>query len=184
MANAGEGIFWGDAASDPKRKYRFFLYIGGIPVWTIKTVDKPTMEIAEQKHTFLNHEFKFPGRVTWKGEMNVTLADPVQPDLARTLLNAVMNSGYSFPDTPGAIQTTSKAKAIAAIGGAVRIVQLDADGGEVEVWDLKNAWFSSVDFGGNLSYEDDGLTELQCTIKYDWAEMSKGGQPVSGFELK
>ena len=47
MPNAGEGIFWGDAQSDPKRKYRFFFYLGGVPVWVVKSVSaKPEATIA------------------------------------------------------------------------------------------------------------------------------------------
>ena len=56
MANAGEGIFWGDAQADPKRKYRFFFYLGGVPVWVVKSVSaKPEATIASQEHQYLNH---------------------------------------------------------------------------------------------------------------------------------
>ena len=93
MANAGEGIFWGDASADPKRKYRFFFYLGGIPVWVVKGVSaKPEATIASQEHTYLNHTFKYPGRVTWNSPISVTMGDPVNPDLARTLINIIRKS--------------------------------------------------------------------------------------------
>ncbi len=181
MANQGEGIFWGDAASDPKRGYRFFLYLGGIPVWVIKTFTKPSMEINPIEHTFLNHTFKYPGRVTWNGEITATLADPLAPDLAKTLLNTVMASGYAYPDQPNSFVTTSKAKALAALGGAVTIAQIDAEGKAVEEWSLKNAWISSVSFGDTLDYTSDDATEISVVIKFDWAEMTVFGQPVAGM---
>ena len=181
MANQGEGIFWGDAASDPKRGYRVFLYIGGIPVWVVKTVTKPSVEINTITHTYLNHEFKFPGRVVWNGEITATLADPLAPDLAKTLIDTVRASGYQYPDQPNAIATTSKSKALAAIGGAVVIAQIDPEGRPVEEWTLKNAWISSVSFGDTLDYTSDEATELSITIKYDWAEMTVFGEPVAGM---
>ena len=181
MANQGEGIFWGDAASDPKRGYRFFLYIGGIPVWVVKTVTKPSVEINTITHTYLNHEFKFPGRVVWNGEITATLADPLAPDLAKTLIDTVRASGYQYPDQPNAIATTSKSKALAAIGGAVVIAQIDPEGRPVEEWTLKNAWISAVSFGDTLDYTSDEATELSVTIKYDWAEMTVFGEPVAGM---
>ena len=181
MANQGEGIFWGDAASDPKRGYRFFLYVGGIPVWVVKTVTKPSMEIAEITHTYLNHIFRYPGRVTWNGEITATLADPLAPDLAKTLLNTVMASGYAYPDQPNSFVTTSKAKALAALGGAVTIAQIDADGKPVEEWSLKNAWIASVSFGDTLDYSSDDATESSITIRFDWAEMTVHGEPVAGM---
>ena len=181
MANQGEGIFWGDTASDPKRGYRFFLYVGGIPVWVVKTVTKPSVEINTITHTYLNHEFRFPGRVVWNGEITATLADPLAPDLAKTLIDTVRASGYQYPDQPGAIVTTSKAKALAALGGGVVIAQIDPEGRPVEEWTLKNAWISSVSFGDTLDYTSDEATELSITIKYDWAEMTKFGEPVAGM---
>ena len=64
--------FWSTKGSDPKRKFRFQLEIpavGGvndaIPVWTVKTVTKPKANIATVEHSFLQHTFKYPGRVTW-----------------------------------------------------------------------------------------------------------------------
>ena len=181
MANQGEGIFWGDASSDPKRGYRFFLYIGGIPVWVVKTVTKPSVEINTITHTYLNHEFRFPGRVAWNGEITATLADPLAPDLAKTLLDTVRASGYQYPDQPNSFVTTSKAKALAALGGGVTIAQIDSEGKAVEEWSLKNAWISSVSFGDTLSYESDEATELSVTIKFDWAELSVFGEPVAGM---
>ena len=103
------------------------------------------------------------------------------PDLAKTLLDTVRASGYQYPDQPNSIVTTSKAKALAAIGGAVTIAQIDADGRAVEEWSLKNAWISAVSFGDTLDYTSDEATELSVTIKYDWAEMSVFGEPVAGM---
>jgi len=96
-------------------------------------------------------------------------------------LNTVMASGYSYPDQPNSFVTTSKAKALAALGGAVTIAQIDAEGKSVEEWSLKNAWISSVSFGDTLDYTSDDATEISVVIKFDWAEMTVFGQPVAGM---
>ena len=36
---------------------------------------------------------------------------------------------------------------------------------EIEKWLLENAWVQSADFG-DLSYEDDGLMDVQITLRY------------------
>ncbi len=117
----------------------------------------------------------------WNGEITATLADPLAPDLAKTLIDTVRASGYEYPDQPGAIVTTSKSKALAALGGGVVIAQIDPEGRAVEEWTLKNAWISSVSFGDTLDYTSDEATELSITIKYDWAEMTVFGEPVAGM---
>ena len=50
--------FWADAVTEPKRKYRFLLTnMRGIPQWVIKTVKKPSLQITESEHSFINYKF-------------------------------------------------------------------------------------------------------------------------------
>jgi hypothetical protein len=85
-------IFWSAQNSDPKRKFRFQLLVDRIPVWVVKTVSKPSVTVNPVVHQYLNHEFRYPGRVTWDSPINVTLVDPLDPDLARTTLNMIRNA--------------------------------------------------------------------------------------------
>ena len=57
----------------------------------------------------------------------------------------------------------------------------DADGNEIEVWELKNAWIEKVSFGQGLDYTDDGLQELSVDISFDWAELTRSGNAVAGY---
>ena len=41
--------FWNNSELDPKRRYRFILNIGNIPVWVIKTANKPKVNINLQE---------------------------------------------------------------------------------------------------------------------------------------
>jgi hypothetical protein len=40
-----------------------------------KTAEKPSFALGEATHSFLNHTFKFPGRVTWN-DVTITMVDP------------------------------------------------------------------------------------------------------------
>ena len=88
---------------DPKRKFRFTVEFqgiqsaqGGATLWYAKTVSKPSFQIASTEHKYLNHTFYYPGSVTWQ-DVNLALVDPVNPDMAATLSDIVVQSGYSPP---------------------------------------------------------------------------------------
>ena len=88
---------------------------------------------------------------------------------AIALTKILNNSGYVIPATPGEdFVTISKSKAVSAIGSVI-ITQLDHNGLEIEKWTLYNAFISDVKYG-DLSYEDDNLTEYSVSLRYDWAE--------------
>lgn len=182
--------FWGtnldSGMRDPKRKFRFKVSIGDLGggsgiVWYAKTVNKPTMNISgDTTHKFMGHTFNFPGSVSWD-EIEITLVDPAEEneggvDAAAELLKVIENSGYRFPKAPDQLETISKGKATEALG-AVVISQLDASGKTIEEWTLHNPFITKVSFN-DLSYEDDGLSEINLGIKFDWATFSKtaGGQ--------
>ena len=62
----------------------------------------------------------------------------------------------------------------------VSIDVIDAENNVVETWTLKNAYIASVDFGGNLDYTSDELSEIAVEFAYDWAECAgtSGAQPL------
>jgi hypothetical protein len=185
--------FWGNdlgdkGIRDPKRKFRFKVTITGFAengttkdslVWYAKTVTKPTINIgADTAHKYLGHTFKFPGSVTWD-DIELTLVDPGgdDDDAAEKLLAIIQGSGYKFPKETTSLETISKAKSTTSLGSVV-ISQLDATGEyAVERWTLHNPFINKVSFN-DLSYEDDGLSEINLGITFDWAEFSKGGPGV------
>ena len=164
--------FWSEPNSDPKRKYRFVMYVGGIPLWTVKTTNKPTANVSTTEHQYLNHTFKYPGRVTWD-PISVTLVDPLNPDVCKSLMNRLKQAGYSEPLSANVRETMSKEKATAALG-TIRIAQIDGDGRPVEEWQLINPWFSKMQFG-DLDYSSDDLNEISVEITYDYAMLSAIG---------
>ena len=181
--------FWGTdlargAGGDPKRKFRWKISFGEGTgndtniVWYAKTVTKPEITVSsDTTHKFLGHTFKYPGSVTWN-DIDVTLVDPVSPDAAEKTLGIIHGSGYRFPETEQILETISKDKAVDALKLVV-IEQLDSSGqNTIERWELHNAFLNKVGFG-DLSYEDDGLSEISLGITYDWAKWSKNEETAS-----
>lgn len=166
--------FWSDSKVEPKRAYRWILLLGGIPQWMCKKVSKPSFAVSETEHTYLNHKFYYPGRVEWN-TVTVTLADPVAPDAAKTMVDIIKNAGYSLPLDQGKAEasTISKKNAVEALG-TVRIHQLGADGEVIEEWELVNAWVKDVKLG-ELDYESDDMVDVELELRYDYAMLNKSG---------
>ena len=203
-------MFWADAALEPKRKYKFLFTIDGdvpgvdIPSFLVKTVKKPSWEVGEAEHHFLNHTYYYPGKVKWS-EMECTLVDPT--DVSARLMKMLVGSGYPLPRGAengtaqygdsmnfgqAAATSISKMRATGMLG-RVTLSQLAPRGhipmassgraniGNVvpendqemlsEQWTLHNAWLKNVDFG-DLSYEDEGMSEITMTVRYDWATLT------------
>ncbi len=168
---------------DPKRKFRFTVEfqgvaaaIGGAVMWYAKTVSKPSFQIATSEHKYLNHTFYYPGSVTWQ-DVQLTLVDPVDPDMTATLSDIIVQSGYSPPSDTNSLSTMSKAKAAGALGTVI-ITQIDSDGKPLETWTLWNSFITEVKYG-DLEYGGDDLTEMSVTLKYDWARVETDGESVA-----
>ena len=191
--------FWASPALDPKRQYRFLVNFGNIGTGVsmlAKTAKKPSFTVGNSKHQFLSHEFKFPTFVKWN-DIQITIVDPAEPDMAKSLMAVLRTAGYIYPDqtndanissTSPVAKTVSKTKFVGPEGngaiGNMEIQQLNADGTVIEKWRLKNAWISAVEFG-NLSYASEDLSEITMTIVYDWAEIDSGvGGGYSGKNTK
>jgi hypothetical protein len=172
-----KNLWFGSSQSDPKRRFRFAVNIGvgntAIPMWYIKTATKPKANVSMVEHSFLDHVFKYPGRVTWDN-ITLTLIDPIQPDLAARWMQTLLKSGYQYPTDPNKRKSMSKNKAQQALG-KVSIQSLDAEGRARETWELNNAWVVSLDTGGSLDYTSDEMTEITVELAFDWATMTAAG---------
>jgi hypothetical protein len=161
---------------DPKRNFRFIVEFGGVDAtpggavaWYAKSAAKPSFSINSAEHKYLNHTFYYPGSVTWN-EVAITMVDPVDPDVAATFSDIVVNSGYSPPTDTNSLGTMSKAKAAGALG-TVTVTQIDSNGAPLETWTLWNSYIMDVKYGDSLAYGDDELTEVAVTLRYDWARI-------------
>lgn len=186
--------FWTDKTLEPKRKYRFLVRFGGFDgglTFVAKKATKPKMSVSKAEHKYINHTFKYPGRVEWN-DVEITIVDPTNPDAAKGLASILESSGYIIPRTPNDVTTMSKASAVSMLGsitieqwGDNHPTNFGSEGlpesadGKLETWRLKNAWISDVDFG-DLDYESDDLSEIKIVITYDWAELESAPGANSG----
>jgi len=170
--------FWSDPSMEPKRKHRWQLLMGGIEPYFCKTAGKPKMTIKVTEHVYLNHTFKYPGRVTYE-DIEVTVVDPVSPDLSRTFYDVLIAAGYRLPEEATSRQTISKQDAVRSIGNIV-LIQLGPGGRVIERFTLKNAWISEVDFG-SYEYESEDLMEIKLKITFDYAELTNTNAAVDGI---
>jgi hypothetical protein len=172
--------FWSNYAVEPKRQHRWALYVNFAPAWIITKVKKPSWSSEHKEHPFLNHFFKFPGRIKWN-EVSLSLVDPVDPDAAASVWQAIVNSGYNLPETEAMAYSAmvSKQGAVDALGVPV-IAQLAPDPINpdnwriVEEWALHNAFIKSVDHG-ELSYEGEDLSTIDLVLEYDYARLTVHG---------
>lgn len=172
--------FWSDANSpEPKRSHRWYMKFNGNQLlsnirYACKKVDKPKAKIGQVTHKYLNHFFYYPGRLEWE-EINLTLASVSDPDATESLMAILALSGYYVPQfaagQPKDAVTIGKNKFAGAIG-SIEIIQVNADGVDVETWELFKPFFTSVQWG-SLDYENENIVDIQLGIRYDYARLNK-----------
>ena len=164
--------FWSQASVEPKRSFRWLLYLSGMPQFIVTKVKKPGFSVGNSTHQFLNYEFKYPGKVTWS-PINFTIVDPVQPDSTQSLFTILQSAGYVLPnqysETAGAA-TISKGKMVESLGTQIKLVQLQHDGSPLETWTINNPLITSVDFG-DLDYGTETMINIAVNLQYDWADL-------------
>ena len=167
------GGFWTSPgpARDPKRAYRFRVQFGNSGfLWYAKSATKPTFTMTESSHQYLNHTYYWPAKTEWN-EVDITLVDPVEPDLAGDLIASIQAAGFRIPaGTDNAnMATPSKKGFIDSTGEGIIIEQIDEEGNMLEKWTLWHAWIKEVTFG-DLDYGSEDLTEVTIKFRYDWAQ--------------
>jgi hypothetical protein len=182
--------FWNLASVEPKRNFRYKVIFGGdlgqddasketaksqISIFASK-VSKPSYTISTQEYQYLNHKFKYPGRVEWQ-DIKMTFTDAGGSsgilDIAQTMMSAVAAAGYQIPTSTSDLKTISKELANKQVGSKLTIQQLNAAGEAIETWLVYNAFFTDVAFS-ELSYGSDDLSTVDVTVKYDYAKLQVG----------
>jgi|688.fasta_scaffold42340_1 hypothetical protein len=181
--------FW-NSAGEPLRQFRWYMVFGGTTAaaidsptldgvrYALKKVDKPKAKVNEITHKYLNHFYYYPGRLEWES-INMTIAAALKPSVDDVLYNVLLKAGYQYPSQYTDQKTISKSNFNKAIGDSIRIYQIDSAGIEIEQWILKKPFFTSVQFGA-LDYASEEIVDIQCTIRYDSAELKQNAQDGSG----
>ena len=157
--------FWANKTAEPKRKYRFILNLAGIDSWVITKVQRPSFNVTETEHTFYNHKFYYPGKVEWQ-TVTFSTVDPIAPDATGYLMGILGACGYSVP-APGNYKSISKQRAVEILG-EIKIKAKNADGKDVEIWTLRNAWVKNVNMT-EFEYASDDMLTMDVELRYDYA---------------
>ena len=93
--------FWTSPNLHPKTKSRFIVSFGtGFFLPNVKTVTKPSVEVATKEYRLMNHYFNYPGLVRWQ-PIKITFVDMNgaggQFDTSQMLYEMLNNSGYAPP---------------------------------------------------------------------------------------
>lgn len=152
----------GDASSllankfEPKRKFRWVLEIDGIDAFMVKTASRPQITFDETVVDWINNKRKLAGKATW-GDLSVTLYDPIAPSGAQQVMEWVRLNYESVTGRSGYADFYKR---------DIALKMLDPVGTVVELWDIKGAWASDINFN-DLDYSASDAVEIALTIKFD-----------------
>ena len=174
--------FWTSVTSEPKRSHRFLvsfdLPTGTSSQFLARTFTKPAYTIGATPHQFLDKTYYYPGRVTWS-EVTIGMVNGADPDMDAELQAILRLSGYIPPyqvaegAAVGKPGTPNKADAVNALGGGIRVSELDGRGLTIGSYKLNNPFVLSVSYG-NLDYGSEDLLSVDIGIRYDWATYTIG----------
>ena len=201
--------FWNDRTLRVKRQHKFLVEAGPTAATNLfkffaMEASRPSYQIGEHVHGFLDHKFKFPGAITWQ-DVTLKVADvktgnSSTEDTSFALYHMLNNAGWRTPDNvPGANLplTINKEAAVGALG---KLVIKQIQGGNLDesnlgddmtvtpgvtvldTWSLQNAWIKQVNFG-TLSYTSEAVTTIDLTISYDYAIFSPGSESLTAYNV-
>ena len=142
---------------EPKRVFRWVFAIEGIDAFLMKTAARPSMTIAEQEIPFINAKRYIAGRLTFN-TLDITLYDPIAPSAAQQVMEWIRTHQETVSARTGYADFYKR---------DCQIKLLDPVGTVVELWDIKGAQITSVDYQ-SLTYEDEAAPlTVGVTLRYD-----------------
>jgi hypothetical protein len=141
---------------EPKRKHRWILAIEGIDAFLVKSAARPSFTISSKPITWMNTTRYIAGKITF-GTMSVALHDPIAPSGAQQVTEWIRTHQESVSGRAGYADFYKR---------DIQLKMLDPVGTVVELWDIKGAQLTSVQFG-NVSYDGDEVADISLTIQYD-----------------
>ena len=142
---------------EPKVANRFIMYIEGIPAYTIKTTDRPTITFEEIVLEHINVKRYVKGKGEW-GPVAITLYDPIVPSAAQAVMEWVRLSHESVTGRDGYSDFYKKDITIEVLGPV---------GDKVEEWTGKGAWIQEADFSG-MDWGSSEASEIAVTLRADY----------------
>jgi len=122
---------------EPKRKNRWVLMIEGLDAYIVKTAARPTVTTEEVEIPFMNSRRYIAGKTTF-GTISVTIHDPIAPSGAQQAMEWIRTCYESVSGRAGYADFYKR---------DIQLKLLDPVGTVVELWDIKGAFCTEVNFG-------------------------------------
>lgn len=144
---------------EPKLKFRFIMYIAGIPSYCIKKIDRPSITQAEVVLPHMNVERYVKGKSKWN-TVTAELYDPIVPSGAQVVMEWIRAGHESVTGRDGYADFYQKDITYNGLGPV---------GDKIEEITLKGAWCTEANFGdADWSDESTPMT-ISLTIRYNYA---------------
>lgn len=162
---------------EPMRKNRFLFQFSSVPgnaagleeglAFVAKSATVPQITFEKTQTKRIHEAFNSAGMVSWN-DLSVVFNDFIRNAAASNGEVAAGDAMYNWCSmiyNPLTGQMGYKTQYATSATEA----QFDPAGNIIRAWNLFGIFPTSVDFGGTLSYEDAGATEVNCTYAYDLA---------------
>ena len=143
---------------EPKTQNRFVFNIDGIPAYTIKAANRPTITFEEVALSHMNVKRYIKGRGEWQ-TLDITLYDPIVPSAAQAVMDWVRLHHESVTGRDGYSDFYKK---------DINCQLLGPVGDIVEEWTLKGCYIENANFG-DMDWGTSDPAEITLTLKYDYA---------------
>ena len=143
---------------EPKTKNRFVMYIGDIPAYLVKTMNRPSITFEEVEINHINVKRYVKGKGAWN-TLEVTLYDPIVPSGAQAVMEWVRLHHESVTGRDGYSDFYKKDITFNVLGPV---------GDKVEEWTLKGAFIQSADWS-DMDYASNEVAMVNLTLQYDYA---------------
>jgi hypothetical protein len=141
---------------EPKRQYRWVLAIEGIDSFLVTTANRPSVTISDKKIDYINSYRRVAGKLEF-GDLSIKLHDPIAPSGAQQMMEWIRTHYESVSGRAGYADFYKR---------DIQLKMLDPIGTVVELWDIKGAFLTSVNFN-SLDYGTDDIMMIDTTIKFD-----------------
>ena len=143
---------------EPKLKNRYIMDIEGINAYTVKAMNRPSLESEEVALPHMNVTRYVKGRTQWQ-PIDITLYDPIVPSAAQQVIEWIRLSHESVTGRDGYSDFYKKNITFNLVGPV---------GDIVEEWELVGAYIATANFG-ELDFTASEPVDITLTLRYDYA---------------
>jgi len=147
---------------EPKTQNRFIMYIEGIPAFTIKAMNRPSIQFDEVVLEHINVKRYVKGKGAWQ-PLEITLYDPIVPSGAQAVMEWVRLHHESVTGRDGYSDFYKK---------EIKFNLLGPVGDKVEEWTLHGAFIQTANFNDLDFANGTDVADISLTLRYDFAVLS------------